>query len=158
MSYYTDDNGNGVMEETIPGRGDMDLAHISAAEYKELIAQYGYADIDEQNKSKPAPGVAKGVMVKYFNYYANTADGKILVAYYDSVANGGNGNGVIDTGDSLDRNGDGVTNWLDNSWRELHYYYWFDNGEGGLRAVRDDQLAVEGLSRDDDPPEEVLYR
>jgi len=153
MLYFTDDNGNGVMEVTIPGREDMDLAYISAEEYKSIKAEteaiYGTAYDMINGKPVLKKEVAKGVMVKYFNYYANTADGKVLVAYYDAIENGGNGNGVIDTGDALDRNGDGVTNWYDNSWQERHYYYWFDNGNGGLRAVRDDQLTAEGLNKED---------
>lgn len=137
------------MEETIPKAAP----YITDAEYETLknntIAIYGTA-YDKINGEKILKEeVAKGVMVKYFNYYANTTDGKVLVAYYDAIENGGNGNGVIDTGDALDRNGDGVTNWYDNSWTERHYYYWFDNGNGGLKAVRDDQLATEGLNKED---------
>lgn len=148
MLYFTDDNGNGVMEVTIPKAAP----YITDAEYDTLktntAAIYGSAYEKINGELILREEVAKGVMVKYFNYYANTDDGKVLVAYYDAIENGGNGNGVIDTGDALDRNGDGVTNWYDNSWQERHYYFWFDNGNGGLRAVREDQLTAEGLNKE----------
>ena len=156
MSYSTDDNENGVLEVSINGSSTSDLAYISAAEYDALLAEYGrewYPDVTTH--PLPAPGVAKGVMIAYHNYYAENGnstqkkEAKILIAYYDDVANGGNGNGVLDMEDALDRNGDGMTSWHDNSWTEKHYYYWFDNGNGGLKAVRDDQLAAEGLDVND---------
>lgn len=109
---------------------------MTAAEYKDFTGTYPVKD--ERGKQ---------LAVMYYNQLGSSHE---LFKWYDDPAHGGNGDGKITVDDLLDRNGDGLYTWNgDNGWTESHFFYWFDNGNGGLRAVRDDQLATEGLNKED---------